>query len=182
MQQVCVLLANGFEEIEAVAVIDVLRRADIATRLVGVDSLDVQGSHGIQMRAEILLSEAEAEKWALVVLPGGGPGAKRLRDKPEVQTFLREHAAQGAKVAAICAAPIALCKAGLLQGKAVTSYPSVREELVGARYVEKDVVVDGSIITSRGPATAVAFALQLVEELRGQEPRRKVAEGMLANP
>src|SRR5687767_1843058 len=164
----CVLLAPGFEEIEAVTIIDVLRRGEIDTVVLGVEDLRVEGSHQISISADRTLVDALEEKWDLVVLPGGMPGAANLRDSEVVQRFLKQQDEAGAKLGAICAAPIALAKANLLNGKKATSYPSFEKQVTGATYRREPVVVDGRIITSRGPGTALDFALKLVEELRDQ--------------
>ena len=179
MARACVLLAPGFEEIEAVTIIDVLRRAQIETVAVAVGSKSVQGSHGIALLGDVTLEQAATEPWDVVVLPGGMPGAKNLRDSPEVQALIRAQLAAKGRLAAICAAPIALSAAGALQGRKATSYPSFQGELSCAEYLEDPVVVDGPIITSRGPATALRFALKLVGELCGQEREAAVGKAML---
>jgi 4-methyl-5(b-hydroxyethyl)-thiazole monophosphate biosynthesis len=182
MTRACVLLAPGFEEIEAVTIIDVLRRAEIDTRAVGVEGKAVEGSHGIALRADVSLDELATEPWDLVVLPGGMPGAKHLRDSPAVQRLLRAQHASGRRLAAICAAPIALSAAEVLTGRRATSYPSFAEQLRCGEYREEAVVVDGPIITSRGPATALEFALRLVRELCGAEREATLRKAMLAAP
>jgi len=181
MARVCVLLADGFEEIEAVTVIDVLRRADVDTTVLGVTGLVVEGSHGIRVHADARLADAEDRVWDVVVLPGGMPGAARLRDSAEVQSLLRAQHARGGRIAAICAAPIALARAGLLEGRKATSYPTFATELGGVDYREDPVVVDGAITTSRGPGTALAFALALVEDLAGKPKAAELAERMLVS-
>ncbi len=180
MKRVCLLLAPGFEEIEAVTVADVLRRAGVDLRLVGVGALHVRGAHGIVVRADVALGDAAAEEWDLVVLPGGLPGATNLRDDPEVQRFLAEHAAEG-EVAAICAAPIALGRAGLLEGRRATCYPGFEDGLGGAEVAEAAVVEDGPVVTSRGPGTALPFALTLVERLVGADKAAELRRGMLVD-
>jgi 4-methyl-5(b-hydroxyethyl)-thiazole monophosphate biosynthesis len=179
--RVCVLFAEGFEEIEAVTIVDVLRRAEIETVAVGVAGRDVTGSHGITLRADTTLSEAAGGHWDLVVLPGGMPGARHLRDDAGVQALLAAQHAAGRRIAAICAAPIALAPAGVLEGRRATSYPGYAEQLGGARYVEETVVVDGPVITSRGPGTALPFALALVAELAGAERAAALGRAMLAD-
>jgi protein deglycase len=179
MARAGVLLAPGFEEIEAVTIIDVLRRAEIATTIVGVSSQSVQGAHGITLQADALLEQTANEAWDLIVLPGGMPGARNLRDSAAVQALLRAQLAAKRRLAAICAAPIALSAAGALAGRRATSYPAFRAELQCAEYVEDQVVVDGPIITSRGPATALRFALRLVGELCGQEREAAIGQAML---
>ena len=179
---VCVLLAPGFEEIEAVTVIDVLRRADIDTVTLGVDGTDVIGSHGITLLADALLSDRADENWDMVVLPGGMPGSAHLRDAEAVQKLLKSQRKRGAKTAAICAAPIALSAAGLLEGRKATSYPAFAEQVAAAEYMTIPVVVDDDITTSRGPGTALEFALSLVEQLRGGDVADDLASRMLVAP
>ena len=177
--EVDLILAEGFEEIEAITVVDVLRRADIPTRSWALESLSPCGAHGIRLHADALLEGAEEPQGRMVVLPGGMPGSANLRDNARVQALLRRYAQEGKWLAAICAAPIALARAGLLDGKKVTSYPSVREQLEGASYLEQDVVVDAPLVTSRGPATALPFALRLVALLRSEEAAEDLARRML---
>jgi 4-methyl-5(b-hydroxyethyl)-thiazole monophosphate biosynthesis len=181
MPNVCVLLAEGFEEIEAVTVIDVLRRADIDVATVGVSDVDVTGSHGITIHADRTLGDDTDGGWDLVVLPGGMPGASNLRDDDRVQALVRAQYDRGGRVAAICAAPIALARAGLLENRTVTSYPSFAAKLGPVRYSEAAVVVDDRITTSRGPATAMRFALELVAQLRGTSRAQQLASGMLVS-
>jgi 4-methyl-5(b-hydroxyethyl)-thiazole monophosphate biosynthesis len=175
----CVLLAPGFEEIEAVTIIDVLRRGEIETFVLGVEDIGVQGSHDITVQADRKLADALEERWDLVVLPGGMPGASNLASSELVQSFLKAQETKGAKIGAICAGPIALAKADLLRGKKATSYPSFEKQITGAIYRREPVVVDGRIITSRGVGTALDFALKLVEELRDQTAADELAERML---
>jgi len=180
MTQACVLLAEGFEEIEATTVIDILRRAEIRTQTVGVTGDEVAGAHGIRMHADVSMSQAQAEKWDLIVLPGGTPGAFHLRDSAEVQSLLRTQNETRGRLAAICAAPIALSQAGVLNGKAATCYPGFEEQLQGAKLKQEAVVIDGNITTSRGPGTALEFALALVAQLKGDAAAAKVRKGLLA--
>ena len=179
MARACVLLAPGFEEIEAVTVVDVLRRAEIDARVVGVEGCAVEGAHGIRVHADATLEEVATEPWDLVVLPGGMPGAANLRDSPAVQQLVRAQHANGGRLAAICAAPIALSAAGVLAGRRATSYPAFAEQLRCGEYCEEAVVVDGPIITSRGAATALAFALRLVRELCGPDREAALGKAML---
>jgi 4-methyl-5(b-hydroxyethyl)-thiazole monophosphate biosynthesis len=127
MASVAVLLAEGFEEIEAVTIIDVLRRAGIEVTTLGVASQSVTGSHGITIEADALLAQGVDRPWDLVVLPGGMPGAAHLRDDENVQALLRRQGARDGLVAAICAAPMALGQAGLLEGRRATSYPTFED-------------------------------------------------------
>jgi len=169
MSRACVILAQGFEEIEAVTVIDVLRRAGIEVLAATVKGLEVTGSHGITLRADSTVTEVLDEEWDLIVLPGGMPGAQNLRDNEDVQRLIKQQHMARKRIAAICAAPIALSAAGILAGRRATSYPSFKEQLGDVHYIEEPVVVDGHITTSRGVGTALSFALKLVEELAGYE-------------
>lgn len=181
MPNACVLLANGFEEIEAVTIIDVLRRAEISVAVlaVGTSELRVEGSHAIVVEADRPLREALNDAWDVVILPGGLPGAHNLRDDPEVQTLVKAQHQSGKRVAAICAAPIALGAAGILAGKRATSYPGFEDELTGATCVTDRVVCDGNVVTSRGPGTALPFALEIVSQLRGDDLASTLRNQML---
>lgn len=174
-----VLLADGFEETEAVTVIDVLRRARIVVDTLGVRATRVTGAHRIVLEADATLANHATTRYQAVVLPGGMPGAATLRDDAGVQTFVKAHAAAGAWVTAICAAPIALAKAGVLDGKRATCFPGFEGQLAHAAFEEADVVRDGKVITSRGVGTALAFSLALVEALRDVDTARALAEQML---
>jgi protein deglycase len=178
--RVLVPLANGFEEIEAVTIVDVLRRASIEVVTAALGEQDVRGSHGITLRADARLDEVSREEFDAVVLPGGMPGSKALRDDERLRTILQRAAGARKLVAAICAAPIALEAAGVLAGKRATSYPG--NELPSAHYVEERVVVDGSLLTSRGPGTALEFSLALVERLKGPDAANTLRAGMLVAP
>ncbi|MBX7081663.1 MAG: DJ-1/PfpI family protein [Nannocystaceae bacterium] len=177
--EVAVLLAPGFEEIEAVTVIDVLRRAGIEVTTLAVREREVPGAHGITVVADATLTDAGARAFAWVVLPGGLPGATTLRDDPQVQAFVRAQHRRGGELAAICAAPIALAQADVLHGRRVTSYPGFEAQLGDVSYEASAVVDDGSVVTSRGVGTALAFALALVTRLRGERVAAELAARML---
>lgn len=179
MARACVLLANGFEEIEAVTLIDVLRRADLEVTTLGVDTLTPRGSHDIEVRADALLADRSNEPWDVVILPGGMPGAAALRDHAEVQALLKRQIEGGKEVAAICAAPIALGAAGVLEGKRATCFPGFEDGLTGASHSTDRVVQDGNVVTSRGPGTAMELALTLVERHAGSEKARSLKQKML---
>jgi len=181
MPNVCVLLAEGFEEIEAVTIVDVLRRAEVDVVTLGVTGRHVLGAHGLKLEADKTLQDVADDSWDMVVLPGGMPGSENLRDHPGVQGLVKRQNERGGKLAAICAAPIALASAGVIEGRRATSYPGFGGELSGAEYREERVVVDANVFTSRGPGTAMEFALRLAEDLKGRETARALADSMLFN-
>lgn len=180
MAQVCVLLADGCEEIEAVTIVDVLRRARVDVRTLALGSrLEVKGAHGIKFLADSTLEEAKNQDWEMVILPGGQPGADTLRDDPRVASLLEKQLGQKRYIAAICAAPIALGKYGMLKERRATCYPGYEDQLQGAVHVSERVVIDGPIITSRGPGTAMEFAFELVTILKGRADADSLRLGML---
>ena len=179
MARAAIVLVDGFEEIEAVTVIDVLRRASIDVAVCGVSSLDVVGSHGIAVRADMWLRDVGDVD--VVVLPGGMPGAATLRDSDVVRAFVEQQHARGAVAAAICAAPIALASWGLLRRRRATCFPGHEPALLagGAVVVSEPVVDAGDVVTSRGVGTALAFALALVGRLVDVDTATRLARGML---
>jgi 4-methyl-5(b-hydroxyethyl)-thiazole monophosphate biosynthesis len=176
--RVVVPLAEGFEEIEAVTVVDVLRRASIEVVTAALGENPVRGSHGIAVTADVALDDVRSDDFDAVVLPGGMPGSRTLREDERVLTLVRALARADKYVAAICAAPSALEAAGVLAGKRATSFPG--NELPSARYVEARVVVDGKLVTSRAAGTALEFALTLVARLESPEAAEKLRTAMLA--
>lgn len=178
---IVVPLLDGFEETEAVTIIDVLRRAELPVLVAGAQRGVVKGNHAIGVEAEIALSEIEPSTVRAVVLPGGMPGAANLSQSPEVQSLIKQVAAAGKYTAAICAGPIALAAAGVLRGKTVTCFPGNQDKLQGGTSIEDRVVVDGPVITSRGPGTAMEFALTLVGLLVGGEAESRLAERMIVS-
>jgi 4-methyl-5(b-hydroxyethyl)-thiazole monophosphate biosynthesis len=180
--KVLVPLAYGFEEIEAVTIIDVLRRADIEVLMASLneDSL-VKGANGITIQTDFNIKDITTESIDMVVLPGGWDGTHALADDKNVQEILKEMDQKGKNIAAICAAPFALNKAGVLKQN-YTCYPSVEKEIREDGYQsDKSMVVeDGNILTSRGPATAMCFALEIVKKLKGKESYEALKEGLLA--
>ena len=174
-----VLLADGFEEIEAVTIIDVLRRGDVAVTTASLGERRVRGSHEIVLEADALFDMVSVDDFDALVLPGG-PAAKTLREDPRAQASIKRAAAAGKLLAAVCAAPTALEVAGVLAGKRATVYPG--NQLPSAQYVEQPVVEDGDVVTSRGPATAMAFALKVVERLSGAAIAKTTAEKLLFVP
>lgn len=172
-------LADGFEEIEAATVVDVLRRAGLVVVTVGLDDGTVTGSHGIRVIPDMSLDHVDAGEAAAVVLPGGMPGAAALRDDERVRGLVRAVHDQGGIAAAICAGPIVLEAAGLLEGRRGTAYPDYTDELSCTVVDDHAVVVDGRLVTSRGPGTALAFALCLVGLMAGKAKETELAEALL---
>lgn len=177
--RVLVLCADGFEEIELVTVVDVLRRAGLAVLLASPTGGSLRGAHGLRIDSEARWSELHGGDFAALVLPGGMENARTLERDPDALRLLREGDAAGRLLAAICAAPVALQAAGVLRGAAHTSHPAVQAELPATSYRTARVVQDGRIVTSRGPGTALEFALALVKALCGDEQAAAVAAPML---
>ncbi len=178
-----IILADGFEEIEAVNAIDILRRAGIEVTTAGINGIKVQGSHGITVIADKLLTSVVKENFDACILPGGSPGAKNLASSEKVNSIIKQMNKNGKIIAAICAAPaIALAPLGILQNKTATCYPGMQEKFSQETiYKEKAVVIDGNIITSRGPGTALPFALAIVEKLSGKKTCKKLKKTAIIN-
>lgn len=180
MKKVSVILADGFEEIEALTVVDLLRRAQIYVGTVSItDDYTVHGAHGINVQTEDLFEEVAFVESDMIVLPGGMPGTSNLNAHEGVRRVVKEFNRDGKYIGAICAAPTILGNLGLLKGKRVSCYPSVEQEIQGAVMTRTDVTVDGNLITSRGAGTAIAFALKLIEVLAGSEKAAEIAEAIL---
>ena len=184
-KKVAVLLADGFEEIEALTVVDIVRRSNIECDLVSIKNEMVKSCHNVWAKADKGILNINKNDYTMIVLPGGLPGANNLRDCNELILWIKEFANKSDKyIAAICAAPQVLAKADVIKNKEVTSYPvdEFRNVLNEAKYIDdikQTVVVDGNIITSRGPATAFDFAYKIVEILGGDVETLK--NGMLYN-
>ena len=180
MASVLVPLAQGCEELEAVTVVDLLRRAGIDVITAGLDTQPVHASRGVTLLPDMSLDAALQLEFDMIVLPGGLPGADHLRDDPRVIELLKKMAAADRYTAAICAAPRVLAHAGLLDGKRATSFPGALDvdTVPGIEYQEAPVVMDGKVITSRGPGTAMDFALTLIETLVGKQQRDEVEAGL----
>ena len=166
---VYIFLAEGFEEIEALAPLDLLRRAGVEVKTVGVGSKTVIGSHSIPVVADMLDSELCDDSPEMVILPGGMPGTLNLNASEVVHSAIRSATESGAYVCAICAAPLILGRLGLLSGKEAICYPGFEDELVGATISENTVAIDGKIITAKGMGAAIDFGLTLVSILKGNE-------------
>ncbi|KPK38019.1 MAG: 4-methyl-5(B-hydroxyethyl)-thiazole monophosphate biosynthesis protein [Gammaproteobacteria bacterium SG8_47] len=183
MASVLIPLAEGFEDLEAITIVDLLRRAGIEVVTAGLTPGPIKASRGTVVVPDASLDEALQRDYDMVALPGGLPGADFLDSDPRIRTLLRAMAAADKYTAAICAAPKVLASAGLLEGKRATSYPGALDDtaVTGLHYELAAVVCDGKVITSRGPGTAMDFALTLIEALLGRAQRDAV-EGPLQRP
>ena len=180
MRKAAVLLADGFEEIEALTVVDLLRRASVYVDTVSItDEYMVHGAHGINVQTEDLFDEVNFVEFDMIVLPGGMPGTTHLNEHSGVRRVVKDFAESGKYVSAICAAPGILGGLGLLKGKRAACYPSVEEKLSGAVIMKVPVVQDGNIITSRGMGTAIDFSLKLVEILTDKVKADELAESII---
>ena len=181
MSKVLVPLAPGFEDLEAVTIVDLLRRAGIEVVTAGLAPGLVQGARGTRMQPDATLDAVLDQAFDMIALPGGMPGAENLKRDARVQALLKKMAAAGKYTAAICAAPIALAEAGLLNGKKATSYPGFLDKLnlPATTCLNDAVVVDGRVVTSRGPGTALDFALELIALLQGETKRDQVEAGLV---
>jgi 4-methyl-5(b-hydroxyethyl)-thiazole monophosphate biosynthesis len=176
---VYVFLADGFEEIEAISPIDILRRAGVLVKTVGVSGKTATGNHGITVTVDIQMSEIKLDgSLEMVVLPGGLPGANNLQNSEDVVNALNFAAQNKRYIAAICAAPKILGANGLLRGKKATCFPGYEDELTGAIATSESVVTDGNIITAKGAGAALLFGFALVKALKGQETADKIRAAM----
>lgn len=179
-----IFLADGFEELEALSVVDVLRRAGMDITMVSInDTPFVTGAHGVAFQADAPLTEVSLNNADWLICPGGMPGATNLYECEALGNALCAHAADGGHIAAICAAPaVVLAQLGLLNGKKATCYPGFEDlcKAHGAKMQDSAVMVDGNIVTANGPATALRFALTIVEQALGEAKMKEVASGMLA--
>ena len=178
MKTVLILFSDGSEELEAVTVINILRRAGVAVTLAGLTAGALRGSRGVLLMPDTTLDEALAHGYDMVVLPGGQPGTNRLKADARVLNLVQQMSSQGKYVTAICAAPSVLAAAGLLDGKRATCYPGSLDAFPQVRQQHSAVEEDGKLITSRGPGTAMDFALLLVERLAGKSKRLEVEAGL----
>ena len=176
MARVLVPLADGFEEVEAITVVDLLRRAGIEVCTAGLAGRSVTGSHDIRVEADTTLDAVRDTEYDMIVLPGGMPGAQRLREDARIRKLLVDHARDGHYTAAICAAPSVLASLGLLDGKTATSFPGFLDPAAtpGLSLSSAPVVVDGRVVTSRSAGTALDFALSLIELLSSRKTRDEV--------
>lgn len=170
MSKVYVFLATGFEEIEALTPVDILRRGGIDVVLVSITGNEVvTGARGINVKADVLFEDLDKESADILVLPGGMPGTTNLMNYEPLMNLVKEHNLAGKRIAAICAAPTIFGKLGLLQDKNATCYPGMEEDLVGANVYIEPVITDGNVTTSRGMGTALDFSLELLRLITGSE-------------
>ncbi len=178
MKTVLVLFADGSEELEAVTIVNILRRAGITVTLAGLSAGPLRGSRGVLLMPDTTLDEVLHNDFDMIVLPGGQPGTNNLKADPRVLKLVQRIAQQGNYVAAICAAPSVLATAGLLDGKQATSFPGALVPFPKVKQQNAAIVEDGKLITSRGPGTAMDFALTLVERLAGKAKHQEVEAGL----
>lgn len=179
MSNIIISISNGFEEIEAITIIDVCRRANIKVTIAAVENLETTGAHGIKIISDTKIENINCDDFDMIVLPGGLPNAFTLAENEKVQSLLKEFKLKDKKIAAICAAPYALHKADVLNEN-FTCYPSFEEKIRLSGYHANDsVVIDSNVITSQGPATAMSFALEIVNLLCDEETFRNVKDGLL---
>ena len=182
MKKAYLFLAYGFEEVEALTTVDLLRRANVQTITVSVSTSNtVTGAHRIPVVSDIKFEEGDFSDADVIIIPGGQPGVDNLNTHDELKNVIKAHAEKGKTVCAICAAPMVLGGMGLLQGKKATCYPGCEGALKGADYCEDRVCVDGNIITSRGVGTAIDFALEIIKTLLGDAEAEKVRKSILAD-
>ena len=165
MAKVAVLLANGFETLEALTVVDILRRAKVTCNTFALEGEEVISSHNIKVKADKNINASEIEDYDFLVLPGGMPGATNLRDNERVIDLVKKFSSQNKYICAICAGPISLGKAKITEGVSMTCYPGFEDEIKGCNYKEDLVVVDKNIITGRGPAAAIPFAFEILSHI-----------------
>lgn len=180
MKTICIFLADGFEEIEAITPVDVLRRAEIPVETVSVmDNIAVTGAHGVPVVADKLFDEIKEEDIEMILLPGGLPGATNLYSHKGLRELILHFAAEQKPLSAICAAPFILGHHGLLAGKKATCYPGFENHLKGAEYTAALVQADGNFITAKGPGAALAFAFAIVEKYCGADTVAELKQGMI---
>ena len=176
---IAVLLADGFEEIEALTPVDMLRRAGLTVLTVGISSKIAVGSHGISVICDKLPEEVDLDKISTVILPGGMPGSLNLDASPFTDKILESVNARGGRIAAICAAPLVLGRRGLLEGRRATCYPGFENELAGATVTDESVVTDGNITTARGMGVALEFSKELISLLVTKEKAEELSSAIM---
>ena len=180
MKILVILPKEGFEEVEAVTTIDYLRRAEIEVTTVALhDDAMVMGSHNIPIKADLLWKDIDFDDYQGIILPGGLPGAEILRDHEGLMKTLKKYDGEEKLIAAICAAPIALGNAGVLENRKYTCYPGVEKMIKHGEYTGEKAIRDGHVITGKGPALAINFALEIVEYLADDSVRKSLASELL---
>lgn len=179
MPKVLVPIATGFEEIEAITIVDVLRRADIEVVMAGVERKQVIGAHGIEIKTSTHINDINSNEFDMIILPGGMPGSLNLKNSQKVQSLLGEMDQGGKYIGAICAAPIALAEAEVLKSS-YTCYPSFEKDITDSTYMKnEDIVMDQNTITANGPKSAMKFSLEIVEKLCSKEKREEIESQLL---
>lgn len=182
MKPVYLFFAEGSEEVEALSVVDILRRGGVDVKIVSVtDQLKVTSSHGVKIEADVLFDDVDLADAEMLVLPGGLPGAYNLAEHEGLAAAIRKQYEKSGNLAAICAAPLVYGRMGLLEGRKATCYPGFDENLKGATYTGALVEEDGQFITGKGPAAVFAFGLALLKRVAGAEKAEAVKNGMLYN-
>ncbi|KAJ53458.1 4-methyl-5(b-hydroxyethyl)-thiazole monophosphate biosynthesis [Clostridium tetanomorphum] len=180
MKRLILFLAEGFEEIEALTVVDVLRRTGLVCHICGTGEEElIKGAHNIQVKSDVNIDCIKVDSYDGIILPGGMPGAENLKEDYRVIEILRKFNEEGKIIAAICAAPIVLQEASIITGKHVTSYPSFEEEFKNSNYLEDPVVQEDNIITSRGPATVFEFVFKILENFITTKEIQQLKRAML---
>lgn len=181
MKKAVVFMADGFEEIEALTIVDILRRAEVQVKLCSIqDTMEVTGAHGVKLTADLMIGDLDSSVYDAAITPGGLPGASNLRDHEKViEVFKDFYGKEGKLLGCICASPIVLEKAGIAAEIIGTCYPGFEGEVGFKEYKEAIVYMDKNVITSRGPATSIYFALKLVEELVGGAVAQGLKEGTM---
>lgn len=180
MKKIGIFMADGCEEIEGLTVVDIVRRAKMEIVMISITGKrEVTSSHQVTFLTDALAAEVDYDTLDGIVLPGGMPGTLNLQADETVNKVIRQFAAEGRLVCAICAAPSVLGVAGILEGKWATCHPGFEEKLTGAKVEEKEVVVDGNVITSRGMGTAIPFALEIVRYFADDETVEQVRKGLV---
>ena len=180
MKKMLVPLAEGFEEIEAIAIIDICRRGGIDVTIAGVTGMTIKGGHDIEITAECLIDSVDINSYDMITLPGGLAGTLTLSKNENIQSMLKQMKAQGKYIGAICAAPLALHTADVLN-KDFTCYPSIENQIrIDGYHQDQNTVIDGKVMTSQGVGTAIDFALKIVRELQGESSFKKLEKSILA--
>ncbi|NLM97813.1 MAG: DJ-1/PfpI family protein [Halanaerobiaceae bacterium] len=179
--KVLITFADGFEEIEAITCVDVLRRAGIDVITASLKEKTVRGAHNLEIISDSFLADVKIDELDGIVLPGGMPGSINLRDSRDIIEIVKELYRRNKLIAAICAAPLVLERAGVITNKNITCYPGIEVDLKSASYTGDRVVVDGNIITGKGPGAAHEFAIKIVEYLVGEDKAGKLKKSMIAD-